>query len=625
MNRDDWLSSIARNPTLSPTQWPMVRTDALPPLKAMRFKIRKRALDLYFEGNLSIREILQKCGISKPELYRVRDRALTIRDDGQPWGYLACIPGFHIKAYELKPNTACSRAGTVTRFFRQHPELLELLSAWALGRRSPDVGMVRGRHIARIWVAFEKACKDAGIPESEYPSREAIRRKISRIRKQHFRRGTRLTYGKDAADIASTGGGGPIEQAEVPYQCVQLDGHRLDGLITVEVTDADGTQRDLPLERLWLLVLIDVASRSILSYHISLAANYSSDDVLDCIANALKPWSQRDLSSERIGYKPGAGVPSGSVNGCAWRCFDALAFDNAMAHTSVWLQERVIHTVGPEINTGYPARALSRAIVERFFRTFEDESLHRWPSTTGSGPNDPRREQAEKAAERLKITLDDLETITDVTIANYNATPHKSLNGRSPLEYVRYYDQHGLTIPRHIPKDIRDALPLYDREFRRRIAGNKKTGRRPFVVFMGAHYRSEALATLIDHIGEPITLLVNVLDIRQVHGFLSDGTSVGMLTANDTWLRQPHSLRTRRAILKLIKQGELSRETYNPVGDHLMYLAKRARKTRRDRNKLIQAAREAHTSTTSVSENAPPPSPRFTRRRHISISMVSTR
>lgn len=608
---------------MSPTHWAPVHIESLAPQKAARFRIRKRALDLYFEDSLSVRQIVKKCGISKPELYRIRDRALTIGEDGMPWGYRACIPGFHIKPYELKSNSSEARAGRVARFFSDHPELEELVCAWSLGKKSPDVGVVRGRQVARIWAAFEKACDEREIATEKRPSREAIRRKIARIRKRHYRRGIWLTQGKDAADIASTGGGNVVKYTDIPYQRVQLDGHRLDALITVEVTDADGTQRDLPLERLWLLVVIDCASRAVLGYHISLASNYTADDVLDCIAHTLKPWSSSSEVTARIGYKPGAGIPSGLSVNSTWRCFDSLALDNAMAHTSAWVQERIIRTVGCEINTGRPARALSRAIVERFFRTFEDESLHRWPSTTGSSPKDPRRNKAEKAAERLKVTLDDLENIADVTIANYNATPHKSLNGRTPLDYIRYFDEQALTMPRHLTANDRNTLPLYDREFCRRIAGDHRRGRRPYIVFMGAHYRSEALATLVDHIGDTVTLIVNVMDIRTVHAFLGDGTSIGSLTANDPWLRQPHSLRTRRAILKLIKAGELSRETHNPVGDHLKYLAGRARLTRRDRNKMLNAAREIGNRNDSISSQ-PPPTQRITRRRRISISNVST-
>lgn len=625
MSRRKWLSSVVDNPELNPTQWLEVQIGRLPTVKKSRFRQRKRALDLYFSGELTVKKILRKTGLSKPEFYRVRNRALSTQEDGKVWGYLACIPGHHTKAYERKMSTTTGRAGTVTRFFSEFPELLELVTAWAIGKKSPDVGVVRGRQIARICVGFEKACVEKKISLEDAPSREAIRRLCTRIRKQHFRRSSRLVRGKAAGDIASSGLGGEVRKhATVPYQQTQMDGHRLDALITMDILDSDGTRRDLPLERLWLLAVIDVASRAILGYQISLASNYTSDDVLDCIAHSLEPWTPKDLPSDKIAYRKDAGLPSGVINGCAWRGFDSLAFDNAMSHTSVWMQERIIRTVGCEINTGRPARALSRAIVERFFRTFEDESLHRWPSTTGSGPSDPRRTNPDKEAERLKITLEDLEVIIDLTIANYNATPHKSLNGRTPLEYIRYYNERGLALPRYLPPSITDCLPLYDRQFSRQIAGNVKTGRRPYVTFMGAHYRNEGLATLIDRIGEKITLVVNVRDIRRVQAYLSNGTCIGTLIADDPWLRQPHSLRTRRAIMKLVKNGELSRETYNPVGDHLNYLVERAKLTRRDRNRLLQQCREAGVKKKPALITHPktPQHHRVQRRHHIRISGV---
>jgi transposase InsO family protein len=372
-----------------------------------------------------------------------------------------------------------------------------------------------------------------------------------------------------------------------------MDGHRLDAVITLEVMDADGTRRDLPLERLWLLVVIDEASRAILGYTVSLESNYTTEDVMRCIAHCLIPWSPKEMPSTRVRYRPGAGLPSGILPGCAMRGFDSLAFDNAKAHTSERLQRQIIRTVGCEINTGRPARALSRAIVERFFKTFEEDSLHRWPSTTGSGPKDPRRHKPDAAANGLRITLEDLELAVDLTIANYNASVHTALNGRTPLEYIQYYDSHGLSFPRHLRENRGDKLPLFDREFARKIGGNEKLGRRPYVIFMGARYSSPTLNTMIEYIGKKVTLVVNTEDIRYIACFLADGTSIGLLAADAPWLRQRHSLRTRQAIMKLIKAGQLPRETYNPIGDHLHYLKKRASLTRRDRNKLLKQSREA--------------------------------
>ena len=150
MKRSRWLKSMVGDPSLNPKNWLPVRVERFSKSKKARFRLRKRALDLHFEGELSVQQILTKTGISKAELYRIRDRALSVREDGEPWGYLACIPGYHIKEYVRKPGTQGGKAGTVQRFFFENPELHELIVSWSLGRKTPDVGIVRGRHFARI-------------------------------------------------------------------------------------------------------------------------------------------------------------------------------------------------------------------------------------------------------------------------------------------------------------------------------------------------------------------------------------------------------------------------------------------------------------------------------------------
>ena len=124
--------------------------------------------------------------------------------------------------------------------------------------------------------------------------------------------------------------------------------------------------------------------------------------------------------------------------------------------------------------------------------------------------------------------------------------------------------------------------------------------------------------------GKKVTLVVNTEDIRYVACFLSDGTSIGLLAADEPWLRQRHSLRTRQAIMKLIKAGQLPRETYNPIGDHLIYLKKRAAQSRRDRNKLLKQAREAGPSQRHARLTHRPSQPNVGGRGWVSITNVHT-
>ena len=59
---------------------------------------------------------------------------------------------------------------------------------------------------------------------------------------------------------------------------------------------------------------------------------------------------------------------------------------------------------------------------------------HRLPGSTGASADDVRRRLTDPGGDtELLVTFAELEELIDVTIANYNGTPHSALGGRSPL------------------------------------------------------------------------------------------------------------------------------------------------------------------------------------------------
>lgn len=74
---------------------------------------------------------------------------------------------------------------------------------------------------------------------------------------------------------------------------VEFDGHRLDVRLKVAVCDPLGFEQQFEIERLWLLVIIDVFSRAVLGYHVCLSREYSRYDVIRTIEAALEPHRLR--------------------------------------------------------------------------------------------------------------------------------------------------------------------------------------------------------------------------------------------------------------------------------------------------------------------------------------------
>lgn len=584
-----------------PNSWQPVSISALSPAIKQKYLQRKASIDLYLTTDNTLLEITDRTGLSRTEIYRILDRAFDIRKGGGPVGYLACIPGFRIKEYERSVAGSSGKAGRMSQFLEEHPDIKDALIGWALGRKKISQSQVRGRLVKQIWLEFINLCVESGIDLNDtYPftnkdgGREAVRRYIVKVRERNFEANSKVLFGDEVGKLARTNGTNIPDHRKIPYECAQLDGHLLDGVFNVRIQDAQGDTIDTPLSRIWLLVLIDTSSRCVLGYKLSLSDNYTSDDVLSCIASSLAPWQPKILPTRLSGYTDESGLPSGIIDECAWRVFNTLQMDNAWSHLSEWVQNRIIESGVLEVVTNVPRSPRSNGVVERFMQTFEEVSLHKWPNTTGSNPKDPRRRNPEKAAAKLCIGYEELELIADLAIANYNATPHTSLNGRSPIEYLRYRISLGTDLIRHAPRRNLDGLALYDREFKVTIRSNLSQGHKPYIKFLGVRYSSKILQTRNELNKQGAIFRVNTLDIRTGILFLVTGESIGSVEAESRWLEKPHSVAIRRAVNALVKSRKLQSESRQPVTDYLSFLAEQAPLTRKARNKLLKTQQQTH-------------------------------
>lgn len=150
------------------------------------------------------------------------------------------------------------------------------------------------------------------------------------------------------------------------------------------------------------------------------------------------------------------------------------------------------------------------------------------------------------------MTLDELEDVIDVVLANYNGEPHGGLGGRTPLEAMQYLltKQDGLL--RTLPVARRSTLCLLQEAHVVTIRGNVSRGDRPHVNFEHVRYDSRVLSGIAGLVGKQLRIYFNVKDIRHLHAFHMDGSELGVLTAARPWCFTPHSLRVRQEIFSLI-------------------------------------------------------------------------
>ena len=64
---------------------------------------------------------------------------------------------------------------------------------------------------------------------------------------------------------------------------MEFDGHKIDIRLRVRFEDAAGVVEDILIDRVWLLVVIDVYCRAILGWNVVLSAEYNRHDVIRTI------------------------------------------------------------------------------------------------------------------------------------------------------------------------------------------------------------------------------------------------------------------------------------------------------------------------------------------------------
>lgn len=97
-----------------------------------------------------------------------------------------------------------------------------------------------------------------------------------------------------------------------PFQIVEFDGHRLDIRLKVVIHDPLGFTHEFEIERVWLLVIIDVCTRAVLGYHLVLAREYSRYDVIKTVEAALEPHRTRSFTIPELAYGPMSSARSAS-------------------------------------------------------------------------------------------------------------------------------------------------------------------------------------------------------------------------------------------------------------------------------------------------------------------------
>lgn len=606
--------------------WPDVATNNLTGEKRRRFDKLRRVLEDYFDQK-KVKDICAEHQISRVEINRVLKRCLAIHSDGRIWGFRALISHMHQKTYQRTTpikgsggKRKAGNAGAMTQLFEMFPTLLELVETLFLKKHKDTIVHESRIPLKSIHKRFIKACRDLGLTAKDYPlsqqyqGRVALWHFLGKLENTRMKEVAAARYGNDAARKLRNGDREPSSEPRRlrPIEVVEFDGHRIDGHCTVHIPSPHGGFVSKVIDRFWILTIIEVLTRTILGYYITLNREYNQDDVLSCVKNALTPWQPKTLTIPGLAYPPHSGLPSFIYPDLEWAVWDEFKYDNAKAHLADKTLDRLCSTVGCATNPGPVKSPDNRSILERWHQTFEENGFHRLPSTTGSGPKDPRRRNSEKAALKFDIYLGEIEELASVIIADYNCTPHSGIGGRSPLEYLGFLleDADVKDSIRKLPRVKRNNLRLLNYQATREVRGSKKEGKRPYIEFAGARYQNSVLGRNPELIGKRLTLSVDPEDPRSLIAFLPSGAELGILTARGIWGREPHTLKMRSAIGQL-RHKKLIHYTQNddPIHIYLDYLAKKAQ-TSKGAARQYAATQRAIQKTQSLAPKRPKSPPK---------------
>ncbi|HAF0292536.1 TPA: hypothetical protein G9C53_004936 [Salmonella enterica subsp. enterica serovar Typhimurium var. 5-] len=582
-------------------EWLRVNENILKEKNKAIYLKRKQAIDMYIDGEHTVSYICNTTGIARSELYRHLERCIQKDERGLALGYRALIPFIRIEDYNIDTLNKVNgfdkeyskKTGAFQQLMKEYPDLAEFVFNMVF-KKGPTGKVHQNARGKDIHKAFVSKCKSLGISpvKGDYPfntvdnGKRSLYRYINRLKTKNINLAMEQN-GKDANTLFnSTGIGEKNHIIERPFERVELDGHLINAVMAIRYTTPEGDEVTDIVNRLWLLVIEDTATRLSLGYHLSLNREYNLDDVLNCVKVSIFPWEPKKLTIAGLKLPETGGFASEIIPETRFAVWDEIGFDNAKAHLANIVRPKLKELINCRTNIGPVATPTRRPFIEKLFHILDENGFNRLINTTGSNPKDRRRNNPEGRAIQYEITIDELEQLIEVLIAQRNGEPQKALNYLSPLEVLQQRINRNTSF-RTLEDKYREGNSFMTIQDVRTIRGSMSEGRRPYIHYEGVDYRNEVLSENFDLIGTKLTFEVDIEDLRYVRAYLPNGSEIGLLKAQGKWGIRKHSLRIRKAINKLIYRKELYfLAEDDPIQIYHDYLAEKGKKNKHDRMKL---------------------------------------
>lgn len=546
------------------------------------FARRKNAVNMYIDG-AHYKDIYNATHIDHTYIGVLIAKCLTVNEDGEMYGYTALLPGIR-----LSKNTDDSANGKFAQLLVCYPALRDYIEGcWHGNKKYTTEHHMNLTTLHQDY--FLKECERLGIQDFEYPFNTltkgyyALRSYVKELTNKDTVNRAKRSSKDDAQKLMSTGVGERYTCVSVaPFSEVQIDGHIIDLLYTVEFTENDGTVSRTIATRAWFLPVFDTATRCVIGYSVSQEFNYNQYDVIRAVRNAILPHEKMNFKVSGLSYPENGGFPSDALPETRYAYFDRIMLDNAKAHLSSHVIDRITNTLKTTMDFGSVATPETRGIVERFFGSLETRGFHKMCMTTGSSIKDLKRKDAEKKALESGITFDLICELLEVLVAQYNNTPHSGIGNKTPLECMERRIREAGLYPSIADNRTIEEVKKLENRFETRVVRGGKGGKRAYVAYAGSEYRSRILSSSDSLIGRKLTLEINPYDISTVTAYTEDGKYFDELTARGEFGTKSHSLKTRKQALEYARErGREKAEFDTPITALTQHLDEQAKTSKR--------------------------------------------
>jgi putative transposase len=342
----------------------------------------------------------------------------------------------------------------------------------------------RAASVASIWRKLNELCAEEGLVT---PSKKTIKARMKLLpEKERYAH----KYGSEAADQKFGARPGALITT-CPLEWVQMDHTQVDLIVVSEIERK-------PLGRPWLTILIDVHTRIILGYYLSL--HYPSTVSVSCaVTHAVLPKGNflERLRRSELSY-PFYGVPKN------------LHMDNAKEFKTSGFQSACGRN-GIKPNWRPYGRKHYGGHVERLIGTMMTAHVHFLPGTTMSNVAERKGIDSEKTS---ALTFGEFSRWFLGEVALYHKTKHAALEGSPAQEWNKFFIENAKT-PRH------PALVSDPHKFRLDFMPEKRRSIRNIgVMLFSLKYWSPVLYLYVGHKNVPIKY--DPFTLKTVWAFLNN-------------------------------------------------------------------------------------------------------